>query len=77
MQSESLDDLAECVRQMSKVGVAAVLLDGSGPAGLTRGALMTLLGLGIGLVLGGVVTRIYDVRGFHRRSDAEPVSAAA
>ncbi|KOS56875.1 YhgE/Pip domain-containing protein [Rhodococcus rhodochrous] len=56
---------------------AILYFDGSGPAGLTRGVLMTLLGLGIGLVLGAVVTRIYDVRGFHRRSDAEPALVPA
>ncbi|MCX4093378.1 YhgE/Pip domain-containing protein [Nocardia sp. alder85J] len=41
--------------------------DASGPAGLTRGFWMTVVGLAIGLVVGLVVTRFYDRRGLHRR----------
>lgn len=40
--------------------------DASGPAGLTRGLWMTILGLGIGLVFGAVITRFYDRKGLHR-----------
>ncbi|MEV0357057.1 DUF3533 domain-containing protein [Nocardia sp. NPDC050697] len=49
--------------------------DASGPAGLTRGFWMTLLGLGIGLVFGAVVTRFYDRRGLHRKNVLKPATA--
>ncbi|MFC8043494.1 YhgE/Pip domain-containing protein [Nocardia sp. NPDC057353] len=42
--------------------------DASGPAGLTRGVWMTILGLTIGLVFGAVVTRFYDRKGLHRKN---------
>ncbi|WP_455566328.1 YhgE/Pip domain-containing protein [Nocardia amikacinitolerans] len=48
--------------------------DSSGPAGLTRGFWMTLIGLVIGLVLGAVITRYYDYKGLHR---GRPAPAAA
>ncbi|WP_334023480.1 YhgE/Pip domain-containing protein [Nocardia terpenica] len=41
--------------------------DGNGAAGLSRGFWMTALGLGIGLVLGLVVTRYYDRKGLERK----------
>ncbi|WP_449289798.1 YhgE/Pip domain-containing protein [Nocardia jiangsuensis] len=51
--------------------------DASGPAGLTRGVWMTILGLAIGLVFGAVVTRFYDHRGLHRKNVLNRESATA
>ncbi|AHH19944.1 putative transmembrane protein [Nocardia nova SH22a] len=49
------------------LGVRAILyFDGDGAAGLSRSAWMTLLGLSVGLVLGAVVTGIYDRKELHR-----------
>jgi YhgE/Pip-like protein len=41
-------------------------LNGHANAGLSQALLMTFTGLVIGLLLGGIVTRIYDRSGFHR-----------
>ncbi|WP_019931466.1 ABC transporter permease [Nocardia sp. BMG111209] len=50
------------------LAVRAILyFDASGPAGLTRGFWMTVVGLAIGIVVGLVMTRFYDRRGLHRR----------
>lgn len=49
------------------LGARALLyLDGRADAGLSRALMMTAIGLVIGLLLGGVVTYIYDRRGYHR-----------
>jgi len=49
------------------LGVRSLLyLDGRANAGLSQALLMTSIGVVIGLILGGIVTRIYDRRGFHR-----------
>jgi uncharacterized phage infection (PIP) family protein YhgE len=49
------------------LGARALLyLDGRADAGLTQSLELTAIGLVIGLLLGGVVTRIYDRRGYHR-----------
>lgn len=49
------------------LGARALLyLDGQADAGLSQGLILTGIGLAIGLLLGGVVTRIYDRRGYHR-----------
>ncbi|WP_062991412.1 YhgE/Pip domain-containing protein [Nocardia anaemiae] len=49
------------------LGIRAILyFDADGSAGLSRAIWMTLLGLVIGLVLGGVVTRYYDRKELHR-----------
>lgn len=40
---------------------------GNGPAGLTRGFWMTVLGLAIGVTLGLVMTRFYDRKGLERK----------
>ena len=49
------------------LGARALLyFDGRADAGLTRALVMTSTGLVIGLVIGGVGTRIYDRRGLHR-----------
>jgi YhgE/Pip-like protein len=49
------------------LGARALLyLDGRADAGLTHALALTAIGLVIGLLLGGIVTRIYDRRGYHR-----------
>ena len=49
------------------LGIRAILyFNADGSAGLNRAIWMTLLGLVIGLVLGGVVTRYYDRKELHR-----------
>jgi uncharacterized phage infection (PIP) family protein YhgE len=49
------------------LGARALLyLDGRADAGLTQSLELTAVGLVIGLLLGGIVTRVYDRRGYHR-----------
>jgi YhgE/Pip-like protein len=49
------------------LGTRALLyFDGRGDAGLSHALTMTTIGLVIGLLLGAIVTRIYDRNGFHR-----------
>jgi YhgE/Pip-like protein len=49
------------------LGTRALLyLDGSADAGLSRALTMTAIGLAIGVLLGAVVTYVYDRRGYHR-----------
>jgi uncharacterized phage infection (PIP) family protein YhgE len=49
------------------LGTRALLyLDGQADAGLSQALTMSAIGLLIGLLLGGIVTRIYDRRGYHR-----------
>ena len=49
------------------LGARALLyFDGRADAGLTHSLAMSAIGLLIGLLIGGVVTRIYDRRGLHR-----------
>ncbi|HZU46452.1 MAG TPA: DUF3533 domain-containing protein, partial [Mycobacterium sp.] len=49
------------------LGTRALLyLDGRADAGLSHALTLTAIGLVIGLLLGGIVTRIYDRRGYHR-----------
>ncbi len=49
------------------LGARALLyLGGRADAGLTQSLELTAVGLVIGLLLGGIVTRIYDRRGYHR-----------
>lgn len=49
------------------LGARALLyLDGRADAGLSQSLELTAVGLVIGLLLGGIVTRIYDRRGYHR-----------
>ncbi len=49
------------------LGARALLyLDGQADAGLSQALTMTAIGLAIGVLLGGVVTYIYDRRGYHR-----------
>jgi YhgE/Pip-like protein len=49
------------------LGVRSLLyLDGHADAGLSQALLMTSIGMLIGLLVGGVLTRLYDRSGFHR-----------
>ena len=60
------------------LGVRALLyLNGRMDAGLTQALLMTGLGLVIGLLVGGIVTNIYDRKGFHRIQGAAQLAIAA
>jgi hypothetical protein len=53
-----------------------VYLNGAGEAGLSQALLMTSIGLVIGLLVGGIVTRIYDRSGFHRIPGAVEMAIA-
>ena len=49
------------------LGTRALLyFDGRADAGLSRALIMTAIGLVIGLLLGAVITYLYDRRGYHR-----------
>lgn len=54
-----------------------VYLNGRAAAGLSQALWMTGLGLVIGLLLGGIVTNIYDRKGFHRIHGAVEMAIAA
>lgn len=49
---------------------------GRGDAGLTQAVTMTTIGLVIGLLLGGIVTHLYDRKGFHRIQGAVELAIA-
>jgi len=56
------------------LGARALLyFDGRADAGLTHAVTMTAIGLFLGLLVGGIVTRVYDSRGLRRIH--EPVTA--
>lgn len=59
------------------LGTRALLyLDGRADAGLSQSLTLTAIGLVIGILLGAIVTRVYDRRGYHRVSAiAEPEEA--
>ena len=49
------------------LGVRSLLyLNGHADAGLSQALVMTSIGLVIGLLVGGIITHIYDRKGFHR-----------
>lgn len=50
---------------------------GRAGTGLGQALLMTTVGLAIGLLLGGIVTRLYDRKGFHRIPGAAELAIAA
>jgi YhgE/Pip-like protein len=59
------------------LGVRSLLyLNGAGEAGLTQAVWMTAIGLVIGLLLGGIVTKMYDRSGFHRIPGAVEIAIA-
>jgi hypothetical protein len=54
------------------LGARALLyLDGRADAGLTHALVMTGVGMVIALLIGGIVTRLYDRRGLRRIRDPE------
>ncbi|SPM39179.1 membrane protein [Mycobacterium numidiamassiliense] len=59
------------------LGIRSLLyLNGSGQAGLSQALWMTGIGLIIGLLVGGITTRIYDRSGFHRIQGAVEMAIA-
>lgn len=59
------------------LGVRSLLyLDGRADAGLSQALVMTAIGLVIGLLLGGIVTHLYDRSGFHRLPGAVALAIA-
>ena len=59
------------------LGVRSLLyLDGHADAGLSQALLMTSIGLVVGILLGAIVTRIYDRSGFHRVPGAVEMAIA-
>lgn len=59
------------------LGVRSLLyLNGAGQAGLSQALWMTAIGLVIGLLVGGITTRIYDRSGFHRIPGAVEMAIA-
>jgi YhgE/Pip-like protein len=60
------------------LGVRSLLyLNGHGDAGLSQALTMTAIGLVIGLLVGGIITQIYDRKGFHRIHGAVEHAIAA
>ncbi|OSC42011.1 YhgE/Pip domain-containing protein [Mycobacterium decipiens] len=60
------------------LGVRSLLyLNGSAEAGLSQALTMTSIGLIIGLLLGGLITHMYDRKGFHRIPGAVEMAIAA
>ena len=53
-----------------------VYLDGHADAGLSQALLMTSIGLVIGLLVGGIITHLYDRKGFHRIQGAIEMAIA-
>jgi uncharacterized phage infection (PIP) family protein YhgE len=60
------------------LGVRSLLyLNGHADAGLSQALVMTSVGLVIGLLMGGIITHIYDRKGFHRIQGAVGLAIAA
>jgi YhgE/Pip-like protein len=60
------------------LGVRSLLyLNGRADAGLSQALWMTAVGLVIGLLLGGIITHLYDRKGFHRIPGAVELAIAA
>jgi uncharacterized phage infection (PIP) family protein YhgE len=60
------------------LGVRSLLyLNGHADAGLSQALWMTSIGLVIGLLVGGIITHIYDRKGFHRIPGAMELAIAA
>src|SRR5262249_52924029 len=60
------------------LGVRSLLyLNGRADAGLSQALWMTAVGLAIGLLLGGIITHLYDRKGFHRIQGAVEHAIAA
>ncbi|MCV7089281.1 YhgE/Pip domain-containing protein [Mycobacterium interjectum] len=54
-----------------------VYLDGRADSGLSQALWLTTIGLVIGLLLGGIITHLYDRKGFHRIQGAVELAIAA
>jgi uncharacterized phage infection (PIP) family protein YhgE len=54
-----------------------VYLNGRADAGLSQALWLTAIGLVIGLLLGGIITHLYDRKGFHRIPGAVELAIAA
>ncbi len=54
-----------------------VYLNGRADAGLSQALWLTAIGLVIGLLLGGIITHLYDRKGFHRIQGAVELAIAA
>ncbi len=54
-----------------------VYLDGRADSGLSQALWLTTIGLVIGLLLGGIITQLYDRQGFHRIPGAVELAIAA
>ena len=60
------------------LGVRSLLyLNGQADAGLSQALTMTAIGLAIGLLFGGIITHLYDRKGFHRIQGAVALAIAA
>jgi uncharacterized phage infection (PIP) family protein YhgE len=60
------------------LGVRSLLyLNGRADAGLSQALWMTAVGLVIGLLLGAIITHVYDRKGFHRIAGAAELAIAA
>lgn len=60
------------------LGVRSLLyLNGHADAGLSQALFMTSIGLLIGVLVGGIITHIYDRKGFHRIQGAAELAIAA
>ncbi|MGZ4509762.1 MAG: YhgE/Pip domain-containing protein [Mycobacterium sp.] len=66
----------EPMRQAFLGSRALLYFDGRADAGLSRAMLVGVIGLGIGLLFGAVVSWFYDRRGIHRIDYAPPAVAA-
>jgi YhgE/Pip-like protein len=53
-----------------------VYLDGNAATGLSQALLLTSIGLVIGLLFGGIITHLYDRKGFHRIPGAVAMAIA-
>jgi YhgE/Pip-like protein len=59
------------------LGVRSLLyLNGQADAGLSQALIMTSVGLVVGVLLGGIITRMYDRSGFHRLPGAVALAIA-
>jgi uncharacterized phage infection (PIP) family protein YhgE len=65
------------MRQVFLGARSLLYFDGQADAGLSQALTMTAVGLVIGLLLGGIVTWIYDRRGYHRLPPGLPTTTTS